>query len=94
MGMISLKDMGLGQLFQEFINKEKEDIGGRGILEELSMSLFFAPLFGLPILVGMIMANGRESFYVWLRYILIIDTVWLIATIISLIYRSIGKKEN
>lgn len=94
MGMISLKDMGLGQLFQEFINKEKEDIGGRGILEELSMSLFFAPLFGLPILVGMIMANGRESFYVWLRYILIIDTVWLIVTIISLIYRSIGKKKN
>ena len=94
MGMISLKDMGLGQLFQEFINKEKEDIGGRGILEELSMSLFFAPVFGLPILVGMIMANGWESFYVWLRYILIIDTVWLIATIISLIYRSIGKKEN
>ena len=94
MGMISLKDMGLGQLFQQSIDKEKEDIGGREILEEWLMALFVAPVFGLPILVGMIMANGWESFYVWLRYILIIDTVWLIVTIISLIYRSIGKKKT
>jgi hypothetical protein len=86
-GISSLKDEGISKFF----TKKKENIYWNDIIEGLQMALFLAPAFGFPILIVMIMDKGWDSFFVWLKYVAIVDTIGLFGVIISLIYKRLGK---
>ena len=86
-GITSLKDEGISKFF----TKKKENIYWNDIIEGLQMALFLAPAFGFPILIVMIMDKGWDSFFVWLKYVAIVDTIGLFSVIISLIYKRLGK---
>ena len=86
-GITSLKDEGISKFFI----KKKEKIYWNDIIEGLQMALFLAPAFGFPILIVMIMDNGWDSFYIWLKYVAIVDTIGLFGVMISLIYKRLGE---
>lgn len=86
-GITSLKDEGISKFF----TKKKEKIYRNDIIEGLQMAFFLAPAFGFPLLIVMIMDKGWDSFFVWLKYVAIVDTIGLFGVIISLIYKRLGK---
>ena len=87
----SLKDSRISLLFYNIRHKKKEKIKINEIIEELEMALLLAPAFGFPFLIVMIIEDGWNAFFVWLKYIAIIDTFFLVCVIISWIFRGIGK---
>lgn len=83
-GITSLKDWNFKNIVHNLTHKQKEKIDW---IEDLQMALFWAPGFGLPLLFLM----GFDSFFIWLKYVAIIDVAALTFMLISWIYRSIGK---
>lgn len=83
-GITSLNDWNFKNIVHNLTHKQKEKIDW---IEDLQMALFLAPGFGLPLLFLM----GFDSFFIWLKYVAIIDVAALTFMLISWIYRSIGK---